>query len=57
MTDEPPKHTEPPGPTARWETIQREWDEDGHLISEKITVTTETVTNAPPPERRTGFYL
>jgi hypothetical protein len=53
VSDEPG----PPGPAARWETIQREWDKDGRLISEKITTTTETVHNAPPPERRTGFYL
>jgi hypothetical protein len=53
---EPPKR--PPRLPVRWETIQREWDKDGHLISEKITTTTE-VDNSPPapPEPRRGFYL
>jgi hypothetical protein len=57
VSDEP-EPSGAPGPPARWETIQREWDEDGRLISEKITTTTEVETRAPaPPEPRRGFYL
>jgi len=49
----------PPGEPVRWETIQREYDRDNRLITEKVTVTTETVTDfkPPPAEARNGFYL
>lgn len=57
MADDPPKHAEPPGPPVRWETVKRSWDEGGQLVSEVVTVTTETDNSPTPPERRTGFYL
>lgn len=47
----------PPDPAVRWETVKRAWDKDDRLVSEVVTVTTETDNSPPPPERMTGFYL
>lgn len=56
MTDE--QHpSEPPGPTVRWETISREYDAAGRLVSERTTTVVDTVIDHPEPERLTGFYL
>lgn len=58
MADETqPAPAGPPGEPVRWETIQRSYDKGGRLVSEKITVTTETDNSPPEPERMTGFYL
>lgn len=52
-----PKPAGPPGEPVRWETVKRSWDKDDRLVSEVVTVTTETDNSPPPPERMTGFYL
>ena len=57
MTDEQTGPTDPPGPTVRWETIAREYDAAGRLVSERTTVTTDTQIDNPEPVRHTGFYL
>lgn len=56
-TAEQPEPAGPPGEPVRWETINRSWDIDGRLVSEKITTTTETDNSPPEPERMTGFYV
>lgn len=53
MTDTP----KPPGPPVKWETISREYDRDDRLISERVTVVTDTQLDHPKPELNTGHYL
>ena len=48
---------EPPGPPAKWETIARQYDKNDRLISERVTVVTDTEINNPEPVRHTGFYI
>jgi hypothetical protein len=55
----PPSHAhhEPPGPPVKWETVSREWDRDGRLLSERTTVTVDADCEPDEPERLTGMYL
>jgi hypothetical protein len=55
----PPSHAhhEPPGPPVKWETVSREWDRSGRLLSERVTTTEDADCEQPEPERLTGFYL
>jgi hypothetical protein len=48
---------EPPGSAVKFETINRQYDKDDRLISERVTITTDTQIDHPQPERHTGFYL
>lgn len=53
--DEP---TEPPGPTVKWETVSRQYDAAGRLVSERTTTVVDSVIDeAEPRDRHTGFYL
>lgn len=57
MTDQD-EPTEPPGPTVKWETVHRQFDADGRLVSERTTTVVDTVIDQPePPDRHTGQYL
>jgi hypothetical protein len=42
---------------VKWETITRQWDKDGRLLSERTVTTVDTDCAPPEPERSTGFYL
>lgn len=46
---------EPPGPTVKWETIVREYDRDDRLVSERITVVTDTPVDPPKSVLPFGF--
>jgi hypothetical protein len=48
---------EPPGPPVKWETVNRQYDKDERLISERVITTVDTQLDNPEPERKTGFYL
>jgi hypothetical protein len=50
-------HPEPSGPPVKWQTVSREWDRNGRLLSERTTVTEDTDCETEEPERLTGMYL
>lgn len=55
----PPSHAhhDPPGPPVKWQTVSREWDRAGRLLSERVTTTEDADCEPEEPERLTGFYL
>jgi hypothetical protein len=55
----PPSHAhhEPPGPPVKWQTVSREWDRSGRLLSERVTTTEDADCDPEEPERHVGQYL
>lgn len=53
----PKDPTATPGPAVKWETIVREYDKDDRLVSERITVVTDTSVDPPKAALPFGFRL